>query len=70
MRRLIDVKRDIVRTIRRAIDIVSKYAGAALPEPELEVSLKLYLNGGRLKRVGQGLELSVLLVLIVSEIQR
>ena len=33
MRRLIDVKRDIVRTIRQAVDVVSKYAGEALPEP-------------------------------------
>ena len=33
MRRLIDVKRDIVHTIRQAVDIVSKYAGGALPEP-------------------------------------
>ena len=33
MRRLIDVKRDIVRTIRQAVDVVSKYAGGALPEP-------------------------------------
>ena len=33
MRRLIDVKRDIVHTIRQAVDVVSKYAGEALPEP-------------------------------------
>jgi transcriptional repressor OPI1 len=33
MRRLIDVRRDIVHTIRQAVDIVSKYAGGALPEP-------------------------------------
>jgi hypothetical protein len=33
MRRLIDVKRDIVHTIRQAVDVVSKYAGGALPEP-------------------------------------
>jgi hypothetical protein len=33
MRRLADVKRDIVGTIRQAVDIVSKYAGGALPEP-------------------------------------
>ena len=33
MRRLMDVKRDIVHTIRQAVDIVSKYAGGALPEP-------------------------------------
>ena len=33
MRRLIDVKKDIVHTIRQAVDIVSKYAGGALPEP-------------------------------------
>ena len=28
-----DVKRDIVRTIRQAVYFVSKYAGGALPEP-------------------------------------
>ena len=33
MRRLMDVRRDIVHTIRQAVDIVSKYAGGALPEP-------------------------------------
>ena len=33
MRRLMDVKRDIVHTIRQAVDVVSKYAGGALPEP-------------------------------------
>ena len=33
MRRLIDIKRDIVRTIRQAVDIVSKYARGVLPEP-------------------------------------
>ena len=33
MRRLIDIKRDIVRTIRQAVYVVSKYAGGALPEP-------------------------------------
>ena len=33
MRRLIDVRKDIVHTIRQAVDIVSKYAGGALPEP-------------------------------------
>ena len=33
MRRLIDVQGDIVRTIRQAVDIVSKYARGALPEP-------------------------------------
>ena len=32
MRRLIDVQGDIVRTIRQVVDIVSKYAGGALPE--------------------------------------
>ena len=31
--RLIDVKGDIVRTIRQVVDIVSKYARGALPEP-------------------------------------
>lgn len=30
---LADVKRDVVDTIRQVIDIVSKYAGSALPEP-------------------------------------
>lgn len=33
MRRLADVRRDIVHTIRQVVDIVSKYAGGALPEP-------------------------------------
>ncbi|KAF8797355.1 Opi1-domain-containing protein [Phlegmacium glaucopus] len=33
MRRLISVRRDIVQTIRQVVDIVSKYAGGALPEP-------------------------------------
>lgn len=33
MRTLTDVRRDIVQTIRQVVDIVSKYAGGALPEP-------------------------------------
>lgn len=33
MRTLADVKRDVVGTIRQAVDIVSQYAGGALPEP-------------------------------------
>lgn len=33
MRTLNDVKRDVVDTIRQVVDIVSKYAGGALPEP-------------------------------------
>jgi len=33
MRKLIDVRRDIVHTIRQVVDVVSKYAGGALPEP-------------------------------------
>lgn len=33
MRRLSDVRRDIVGTIRQVVDIVSKYAGSALPGP-------------------------------------
>lgn len=33
MRRLTDVRRDIVLTIRQVVDVVSKYAGGALPEP-------------------------------------
>ena len=33
MRTLTDVKRDVVDTIRQVVDIVSKYAGGALPEP-------------------------------------
>ncbi|KAG2046750.1 Opi1-domain-containing protein [Suillus hirtellus] len=33
MRTLTDVRRDIVQTIRQVVDIVSKYAGSALPEP-------------------------------------
>jgi len=33
MRRLTDVQRDVVHTIRQVVDVVSKYAGGALPEP-------------------------------------
>ena len=33
MRRLTDVRRDIVHTIRQVVDVVSKYAGGALPQP-------------------------------------
>lgn len=33
MRTLTDVRRDVVRTIRQVVDVVSKYAGGALPEP-------------------------------------
>ena len=33
MRTLNDVKRDVVDTIRQVVDIVSRYAGGALPEP-------------------------------------
>lgn len=33
MRKLADVKRDVVGTIRQAVDVVSQYAGGALPEP-------------------------------------
>jgi len=33
MRRLTDVRRDIVHTIRQVVDVVSKYAGGAFPEP-------------------------------------
>ncbi|KAG8214954.1 transcription factor Opi1-domain-containing protein [Butyriboletus roseoflavus] len=33
MRTLHDVRRDIVNTIRQVVDVVSKYAGGALPEP-------------------------------------
>jgi len=33
MRSLTDVRRDIVHTIRKVVDVVSKYAGGALPEP-------------------------------------
>jgi hypothetical protein len=33
MRRLTDVRRDIVHTIRQAVDVVSKYAGGAFAEP-------------------------------------
>jgi len=33
MRTLNNVKRDVVDTIRQVVDIVSKYAGGALPEP-------------------------------------
>lgn len=33
MRKLTDVRRDIVFTIRQVVDVVSKYAGGALPEP-------------------------------------
>ncbi|TDL24112.1 Opi1-domain-containing protein [Rickenella mellea] len=30
---LTDIKRDVVNTIRQVVDVVSKYAGGALPEP-------------------------------------
>jgi hypothetical protein len=33
MRTLSDVRRDVVNTIRQVVDVVSKYAGGALPEP-------------------------------------
>ncbi|KIL58787.1 hypothetical protein M378DRAFT_170151 [Amanita muscaria Koide BX008] len=33
MRTLTDVRRDLVHTIRQVVDVVSKYAGGALPEP-------------------------------------
>ena len=33
MRTLTDVRRDVVQTIRQVVDVVSKYAGGALPEP-------------------------------------
>lgn len=33
MQKLNGVKRDVVETIRQVVDIVSKYAGGALPEP-------------------------------------
>ncbi|KAF9529628.1 transcription factor Opi1-domain-containing protein, partial [Crepidotus variabilis] len=33
MKRLSDVRRDIIGTIRQVVDIVSKYAGTSLPEP-------------------------------------
>jgi transcriptional repressor OPI1 len=33
MRTLTDVRRDVVTTIRQVVDVVSKYAGSALPEP-------------------------------------
>lgn len=33
MRTLADVRRDVVHTIRQVVDVVSKYAGGALPEP-------------------------------------
>ncbi|KIK80642.1 hypothetical protein PAXRUDRAFT_833408 [Paxillus rubicundulus Ve08.2h10] len=33
MRTLTDVRKDIVNTIRQVVDVVSKYAGGALPEP-------------------------------------
>ncbi|KAH7106193.1 Opi1-domain-containing protein [Auriculariales sp. MPI-PUGE-AT-0066] len=33
MRTLQDVKQDVVQTIRQVVDVVSKYAGGALPEP-------------------------------------
>src|SRR4051812_47073218 len=33
MRKLTDVRRDIIHTIRQVVDVVSKYAGGALPEP-------------------------------------
>ncbi|KAI0255697.1 transcription factor Opi1-domain-containing protein [Lactifluus subvellereus] len=33
MRQLANVKRDVVATVRQVVDVVSKYAGGALPEP-------------------------------------
>ncbi|KAH7914840.1 transcription factor Opi1-domain-containing protein [Hygrophoropsis aurantiaca] len=33
LRTLTDVRRDVVHTIRQVVDVVSKYAGGALPEP-------------------------------------
>ena len=33
MQQLANVKRDVVDTIRQVVDVVSKYAGGALPEP-------------------------------------
>ncbi|KAF8142142.1 transcription factor Opi1-domain-containing protein [Boletus edulis] len=33
MRTLNDVRRDVVNTIRQVVDVVSRYAGGALPEP-------------------------------------
>ncbi|KAF8517892.1 transcription factor Opi1-domain-containing protein [Hysterangium stoloniferum] len=33
MRTLSDVRRDVVNTIRQVVDVISKYAGGALPEP-------------------------------------
>ncbi|TFK51944.1 Opi1-domain-containing protein, partial [Heliocybe sulcata] len=33
MKTLNDVKQDVVHTVRQAVDVVSKYAGGALPEP-------------------------------------
>jgi len=33
MRQLTNVKRDVVETVRQVVDVVSKYAGGALPEP-------------------------------------
>jgi transcriptional repressor OPI1 len=33
MRKLTDVRKDIVHTIRQVVDVVSKYTGGALPEP-------------------------------------
>ena len=33
MRQLTEAKRDVVATVRQVVDVVSKYAGGALPEP-------------------------------------
>ncbi|KAF6744529.1 transcription factor Opi1-domain-containing protein [Ephemerocybe angulata] len=33
MRKLSEVRKDIVKTVREVVDVVSKYAGGALPEP-------------------------------------
>lgn len=33
MRTLTNVRKDVVQTIRQVVDVVSKYAGGALPEP-------------------------------------
>ncbi|EAU89980.1 hypothetical protein CC1G_05896 [Coprinopsis cinerea okayama7 len=33
MRKLAEVRKDVVQTVRQVVDVVSKYAGGALPEP-------------------------------------
>ncbi|KAL5536893.1 OPI1 [Sanghuangporus sanghuang] len=44
MQTLTNVKRDVVKTIRQVVDVVSKYAGGALPEPARSRVRQFILN--------------------------